>query len=88
MKVEDMSNEDLVAATKELGRRRVIQEINQLADSIDHSVKLTPNKGPRAKIAAKYADDEGNSWSGRGKRPKWLVAATEDGTPVDSFEIK
>lgn len=30
-------------------------------------------KKVRAKVAAKYRDENGNEWSGRGKAPKWLA---------------
>ena len=34
---------------------------------------------------AKYADGNGNSWVGRGKRPQWLRDALESGKTLDSF---
>jgi DNA-binding protein H-NS len=30
------------------------------------------SKGERAKVDAKYKDDQGNTWSGRGRAPDWL----------------
>ena len=40
------------------------------------------------KVAAKYRDPEtGESWSGRGLKPKWLVQALEDGKTLDDFLI-
>jgi len=35
--------------------------------------------GPRAKVAVKYRDDAGNTWTGRGRMPRWLTAATKGG---------
>jgi len=43
--------------------------------------------GGTAKVAPKYRDESGNTWSGRGKMPKWLAAATAQGRSVDSFRI-
>ena len=31
------------------------------------------NKKAKVKVAAKYRDESGNEWSGRGKAPKWLA---------------
>ncbi|WP_442869863.1 H-NS family nucleoid-associated regulatory protein [Bradyrhizobium sp. CCBAU 11361] len=31
---------------------------------------------------AKYADNEGNTWSGRGRQPKWIKAALAAGNLV------
>jgi DNA-binding protein H-NS len=35
--------------------------------------------------AAKYADGQGNVWSGRGPRPHWLRDALAAGKPMESF---
>jgi DNA-binding protein H-NS len=36
-------------------------------------------KGARGKVAVKYRDNAGNTWTGRGRRPRWMVAATKGG---------
>jgi DNA-binding protein H-NS len=36
-------------------------------------------KGTRGKVAAKYRDGAGNTWTGRGRMPRWMVAATKGG---------
>jgi len=43
--------------------------------------KGTPKNASRKGIpvAIKYRDDEGNTWTGRGSKPRWLVAAFEKG---------
>lgn len=45
----------------------------------------TPSVGVKSK-GAKYSDANGNSWSGRGPRPKWLRAALESGRSIDEFK--
>jgi DNA-binding protein H-NS len=40
------------------------------------------------KVAPKYRDDAGNTWTGRGKQPKWVVAALAMGRSLDSLLIK
>jgi DNA-binding protein H-NS len=37
--------------------------------------------------SAKFRDAEGNEWSGRGPRPKWLRAALAAGKALDDFAI-
>jgi len=46
-------------------------------------------RGPLAgqKVAPKYRDDEGNTWSGRGRPPLWLVAAEKAGKRRESFLV-
>jgi DNA-binding protein H-NS len=36
-------------------------------------------KGTRGKVAVKYRDHAGNTWTGRGRMPRWMVAATKGG---------
>ena len=40
------------------------------------------------KVAIKYRDDKGNTWTGRGKPARWLVDAEKGGTKRDSFLVK
>lgn len=39
----------------------------------------------RSKPLAKYRDEAGNSWTGRGKKPGWLVAHLSAGRQIDEF---
>ena len=39
------------------------------------------------KVAAKYRDGAGNTWSGRGLQPRWLRAAIEAGKKIEDFAI-
>ncbi|WP_338415596.1 H-NS histone family protein [uncultured Sphaerotilus sp.] len=44
--------------------------------------------GTTRKVAAKYCDkDTGESWSGRGLKPKWLTAALENGRSLVEFAV-
>jgi DNA-binding protein H-NS len=38
-------------------------------------------------VAIKYRDEAGNTWTGRGKTPRWLVEAEKAGKPRESFKI-
>lgn len=44
-------------------------------------------KGAKANAGAAFSDGNGNSWSGRGPRPKWLRTALESGRSIDEFRI-
>jgi DNA-binding protein H-NS len=40
------------------------------------------------KVAAKYRDPEtGQTWTGRGLKPKWLASALENGKSLQDFAI-
>lgn len=43
--------------------------------------------GSSKPVAAKYRDDQGNSWTGRGLKPKWLTAALAAGKSIDQFAV-
>ena len=49
------------------------------------------SKPPKAvgkkKLAAKYRDAAGNSWTGRGSRPRWMVAALAAGRSLESLTV-
>lgn len=40
-----------------------------------------------SKVAPKYRDEHGNTWTGRGKQPKWLVSALASGRSLQSLLI-
>jgi DNA-binding protein H-NS len=41
----------------------------------------------RKAVAPKYKDDQGNQWSGRGLKPRWLTAALAAGKSLDDFAV-
>jgi DNA-binding protein H-NS len=44
---------------------------------------------PRTKVAPKYAnpDDPTQTWTGRGRKPRWVTAALENGKSLDDLAI-
>ncbi|WP_342051270.1 MULTISPECIES: H-NS family nucleoid-associated regulatory protein [unclassified Cupriavidus] len=39
------------------------------------------------RVPVRYRDSNGNTWTGRGKQPAWLVAAIENGKIADDFLV-
>jgi DNA-binding protein H-NS len=39
------------------------------------------------KVPPKYRGPSGETWAGRGAKPRWLVAAVKDGKKLDDFLI-
>lgn len=60
-----------------------------LADS--NAASLSPTGKPRRKyprVLPKYRNPQtSETWSGRGKRPRWLVAAMKSGRRIEEFRI-
>lgn len=51
------------------------------------AAKSAKAKGTRRKVAAKYQDGSGNTWSGRGSQPRWLKEALAKGEKLETFAI-
>jgi DNA-binding protein H-NS len=69
-----------------LNRVEIIRESGS-----SHPSSMT-DRAPRRKypkVLPKYSNPQAPSetWSGRGKRPRWLVAALETGHRLDEFKI-
>ena len=43
---------------------------------------------PGSKVAPKYRGPNGELWTGRGLRPRWLTAEMKKGKKLESFAIK
>jgi DNA-binding protein H-NS len=48
---------------------------------------VKPTKKSAGPVPIKYRDEAGNTWTGRGKTPRWLVEAEKSGKPRESFKI-
>ncbi|HEY5781127.1 MAG TPA: H-NS histone family protein [Lysobacter sp.] len=59
------------------------------APAAARSAGRTPGK-PLGKVAAKYRNpaNPGETWTGRGKQPRWLAAHTAAGRKLEDFLIK
>jgi DNA-binding protein H-NS len=51
------------------------------------NAKASSAKKLGAAKPAKYADDQGNSWHGIGKRPQWIRAALNAGHAIENFLV-
>src|SRR5437879_12774747 len=63
------------------------QQLHRLHPPDDHAV--TRSRRPYPPVNAKYRnpDQPSDSWSGRGKRPRWLDAQLRSGKQIDDFRI-
>ena len=69
-----------------------VDAIRQAAKDIGLSFKDVFGKGKGGKVAIKYRDPKnvGNTWTGRGRQPRWLTAALKasKGTKLEDFAVK
>lgn len=75
-------------------RQKLVQEFRDKAKSLGISLEelMSGSKGkPRAtgKVAAKYAHpaDPSLTWTGRGKKPRWVSEWLDSGKSIDDLKI-
>jgi DNA-binding protein H-NS len=66
--------------------RKVIELRSQLSMLGHQTERGSRLKGK--KVPPKYRSRSGETWAGRGARPRWLVAALKKGKKVEHFLIK
>ena len=66
-------------------RRALQQELSKLGG---YTGSRKPRGGPRGSVAPKYRNSEtGETWAGRGLKPRWLAAAIKSGKSLETFAI-
>lgn len=59
--------------------------MNDLKEAMSGKARRSPLAGKT--VAPKFRDSKGNTWTGRGRTPLWLVAAEKAGRKRESFLI-
>jgi DNA-binding protein H-NS len=90
--LETLSNEALCKLRDEVAQllnsraENLQREINQLIGG-GSAVDRTKRNGTIRKVAPKYRGPNGETWSGRGLKPRWLTAAMSEGRELQDFLI-
>lgn len=100
-KLEKMSKDELQKLIKDAEKALKTLEARRLADakkaiesaakeygfSLDELMGGSPKKGPKG--APKYAnpDDKSQTWTGKGRKPGWVVAALDAGKALEDLSI-
>ena len=63
-----------------------VKKINEIATSINHTVKLF---GPKGSMPVRYRDpsNQKNTWKGMGITPAWLKAYLNEGRTLEEFLV-
>jgi DNA-binding protein H-NS len=75
---------------KRLGQLRREKEMRQ-TEPTETSLKATPRerrKYPRVYPKYRNPNEPSETWSGRGKQPRWLAAALKTGHAIEEFAIE
>jgi DNA-binding protein H-NS len=65
---------------------RKVTELRSQLSMLGHQAARGSLKG--RKVPPKYRSPSGETWAGRGARPRWLVAAIKRGRKMEHFLIK
>lgn len=79
-----------LAAAKERERSDVKQKIASLAQNAGFSVgELFGGRGRGKGVVVKFAnpDNRSETWTGRGRKPNWLVAKLNKGAKLSDFAL-
>ena len=92
--LKGMGVDDLIALRedieKHLGtRRRELEQqltrLGTLSGKASRGGRGHPSKG--SKVPPKFRGPGGETWAGRGARPRWLVALVKQGRKLEEFSI-
>src|SRR5690606_19766555 len=91
----DAKVEKAIANARERERSDVKQKIEAIAQNAGFSVSelfggRAPAGGKGRQVAAKYVNPENRSetWTGRGRKPRWLTAKLEKGAKLEDFAVR
>ncbi len=86
-KAEDARRQEMSGALAEI--RRLMAQFGISAEDLGSSGRTAAGKGKsRGIVAAKYRDPvSGKTWTGRGRRPGWVVDLENQGKTLDDCRI-
>ena len=80
--------ESVIEQKLEEQRADAIAKIKNIAHEAGISLNdLASKRGTRAVVRFRDPDNPANTWAGRGRRPKWLQAAIENGRDPADFAV-
>ena len=88
-----MSVEQLLQLRYDVGKE-LNRKSNELRSQLARlGADIAPGRGRGGslkgkKVPPKYRDRAGNTWAGRGAKPRWLVAAIKEGKKLEDFALE
>ena len=83
--------EEAIAEKRAADAQTTKEQLRQMAEKAGFDIKeLFGKRGsPKGTGVAKYRNtkDSAQTWTGRGRKPNWLVDAVKKGVKIDSFKI-
>ena len=91
--LDRMGTEDLWSLHVEVSQllqQKIQQEKLRLEERLKRLQTPVSGRRPYPPVSPKYCnpDQPSETWAGRGKRPRWLVALLKSGRRIDDFSIQ
>ena len=72
-----------------VAKKNALEErLQQLYPRDDHGIARSRRPYPAVKAKFRNPEQPSETWSGRGKRPRWLDAQLRSGKRIDEFRIE
>lgn len=86
-KAEDVRQQEMAGAIAEI--KRLMAQFGISGDDLGLSGRAGASKGKsRGSVAAKYRDPiSGKTWTGRGRRPSWVLDLQGQGKTLDDCRV-
>jgi DNA-binding protein H-NS len=71
-------------------RDEIAEELKNRAESLRREINqlIGPTRPAKGyKVAPKYKGPQGEKWSGKGKKPRWLTIAMSEGKQLEDFLV-
>ncbi|MDX2289044.1 MAG: H-NS histone family protein [Hyphomicrobiaceae bacterium] len=86
--------EQAITTARQRERQEILQKMEALAEESGFSINdllggKGRGKGKMSQSAARYVnpDNKTQTWTGRGRKPNWLVAKLNKGSKLDDFAL-
>jgi len=82
--------EQAIAEKRAADAQATKEQLRQMAEKAGFDIReLYGKRGPKSTGFAKYRNpkDSSQTWTGRGRKPNWLVDAVKKGAKLESFAI-
>jgi DNA-binding protein H-NS len=81
---------DVLDRKLETEKRKLQDQLDELGRKFGGSPKDIPQRRPYPKVEPKFRNpnDPSETWSGRGKTPRWMIEMIADGRSIDDFRIQ
>jgi len=68
-------------------KNELIETLSTLAAESGFSINELFGKKAKKTAPIKYRNDENKTWTGRGRKPKWVLEYLESGRNIDDIEV-